>query len=65
MYTTFFAVISLVYFAAENQDNPMTQDLMKDALNGRGMLATLAKHNKSADRCTSTLNVSQMICDPI
>lgn len=34
MYTTFFSILALVYFAAENPDNPTTQAVMKDAIEG-------------------------------
>lgn len=57
MYTSFFAVLSLVYFAAENPDNPTTQAIMKDALEGKEVLASLAKRSHAADRCTATLDV--------
>lgn len=57
MYTTFFAVLSLVYFAAENPDNPTTQELIRDALAGRKILVDTAKVNVSADRCSATLDV--------
>ncbi|EMD01125.1 hypothetical protein BAUCODRAFT_197012 [Baudoinia panamericana UAMH 10762] len=56
MYTTFFAILSLVYFAAENPDNATTQAVMKDALEGRQILASLARRSMAADRCTATLN---------
>lgn len=35
MYTTFFSILALVYFAAENPDNPTTQAVMKDAIEGK------------------------------
>ncbi|KAK0362762.1 Gypsy retrotransposon integrase-like protein 1 [Friedmanniomyces endolithicus] len=56
MYTSFFAILSLVYFAAENPDNATTQAVMKDALEGRRVLASLARRSMAADRCTATLN---------
>lgn len=56
MYTTFFSILSLVYFAAENPDNPTTEALMKDALEGRRVLASIAKRSMAADRCTATLD---------
>lgn len=34
MYTTFFSILALVYFAAENPDSPTTQAVMKDAIEG-------------------------------
>jgi len=58
MYTTFFSIMSLVYFAAENPDNPTTEALMKDALEGKEVLASIAKRSMAADRCTVTLNAS-------
>ena len=57
MYTTFFSILSLVYFAAENPENPTTEALMKDALEGREALASIAKRSMAADRCTATLDV--------
>lgn len=57
MYTSFFAILSLVYFAAENPDNATMQAVMKDALEGRQTLASLATRSMAADRCTATLNV--------
>lgn len=56
MYTSFFAILSLVYFAAENPDNITTQAVMQDALEGKAVLASLARRSLAADRCTETLN---------
>ena len=56
MYTSFFAVLSLVYFAVENPDNATTQAIMKDAIEGKDVLASLAKRSHAADRCTATLD---------
>lgn len=58
MYTTFFSVMSLVYFAAENPNNATTEAVMKDAKQGKEVLASLAKRSMAADRCTVTLEVS-------
>ncbi|KAL1297122.1 hypothetical protein AAFC00_004700 [Neodothiora populina] len=55
MYTTFFSVMSLIYFAAENPDNPTTVAVMKDAMQGKEVLASLARRSMAADRCTVTL----------
>ena len=57
MYTTFFSILSLVYFAAENPDNPTTEAVMKDALEGKQVLASLTSRSMAADRCTATLDV--------
>lgn len=56
MYTTFFSILSLVYFAAENPENPTTQAVMKDAIQGRDVLASLATRSMAADRTSATLN---------
>jgi hypothetical protein len=57
MYTTFFSILALVYFAAENPDNPTTEAVMKDAIEGKEVLASLASRSMAADRCTVTLNI--------
>ncbi|KAI9846113.1 MAG: hypothetical protein M1837_004369 [Sclerophora amabilis] len=58
MYTTFFAILSLVFFVLENPDNPGSPEILKDAVEGRDTLASLAKRSIAADRCTATLAVS-------
>lgn len=57
MYTTFFAIVSLVYFVLENPNSPTGQDILKDAMEGRDTLASLAKRSMAADRCTMSLAV--------
>ncbi|ORY12527.1 fungal-specific transcription factor domain-domain-containing protein [Clohesyomyces aquaticus] len=56
MYTTFFAIVSIVYFVLENPDNPTSAELFRDALEGKEALAQFAKRSMAADRCTATLN---------
>lgn len=58
MYTTYFAILSLVFFALENPDTPTTQAILRDANEGKETLAQLAKRSMAADRCTATLSVS-------
>lgn len=58
MYTAFFAVLSLLYYAVENPESPTAQEVMRDAKEGRDTLAKLAKTNMAADRCTTTLTVN-------
>ncbi|KXL41553.1 hypothetical protein M433DRAFT_77064 [Acidomyces richmondensis BFW] len=58
MYTSFFAILSLVYFAAENPDNPTTQAVIKDAIEGKQMLESLATRSMAADRCATTLRAT-------
>ncbi|KAI9751972.1 MAG: hypothetical protein M4579_005808 [Chaenotheca gracillima] len=55
MYTTFFAILSLVFFVLENPDNLGSPEILKDAVEGRDTLQSLAKRSMAADRCTATL----------
>ncbi|KAF1985238.1 hypothetical protein K402DRAFT_422203 [Aulographum hederae CBS 113979] len=55
MYTTFFAVLSIVYFALENDGNPTSEEMLRDAYEGRNTLDELAKRSMAADRCKATL----------
>jgi len=58
MYTTYFAILSLVFFVIENPNNSASNEILKDALEGRDTLASLAKRSMAADRCTVSLTVS-------
>jgi len=66
MYTTFFSIMGLVYFAAENPDNPTTPNVMKDAIEGREVLASLASHSMARtaalQRSTECSTVFQRGC---
>ncbi|RMZ88666.1 hypothetical protein DV736_g4116, partial [Chaetothyriales sp. CBS 134916] len=55
IYTTYFAIVSLVYFVLENSTSLTSEEILKDALEGRDTLASLAKRNLAADRCTTSL----------
>ncbi|RMZ84408.1 hypothetical protein DV738_g652, partial [Chaetothyriales sp. CBS 135597] len=55
IHTTYFAIVSLVYFVLENSTSPASEEILKDALEGRDTLASLAKKNLAADRCTTSL----------
>lgn len=61
MYTTFFSIMTLVYFALENPESPTSQDVLKEAYEGKDVLEGLAKRSMAADRCTSTLRVGLTI----
>lgn len=63
MYTTFLAIISLVFFVVENPNNPSSQDIFKEAKEGKSILARLAKRSLAADRCNQTLAV-RLIMSP-
>lgn len=59
MYTTYFAILSLVFFVLENPDLSTAKDgILKDALEGKTTLAALAKKSMAADRCAQSLTVS-------
>ena len=59
MYTTYFAILSLLFFVIENPDSPTAKDgVLKDAMEGKHTLAGLAKKSLAADRCSQSLNVS-------
>lgn len=57
MYTTYFAILSLVYFVLENPESATSKDILRDAMEGKDTLASLAKRSMAADRCTSSLSV--------
>lgn len=57
MYTTYFAILSLVFFILGNPDSPTAKEILKDAMEGRDTLAALAKRSLAADRCTHSLAV--------
>ena len=57
MYTTFFAIISLVFFVLENPRSSMAEDILKDAYEGKDTLAGLAAKSHAADRCSKVLAV--------
>jgi hypothetical protein len=58
MYTTFFAILSLVYFVLENPDKAGSQEILADACSGRDALKALARRSMAADRCSVALGVS-------
>ena len=58
MYTTFFAVISLVFYVLENPQNSTSAEILRDAHEGKDTLASLAKRSLAAARCSRTLTVS-------
>jgi len=58
MYTTYLAILALVFFVLENPSSPTGKDILKDAIEGRETLASLAKRSWAADRCSQSLAVS-------
>lgn len=63
MYTTFFAIISLLFYVLENPHGSGAEDILKDAYEGKDTLAALAAKSLAADRCSQTLTVSKVEID--
>lgn len=59
LYTEFFAVLSLVFYATENPEKPGSNEVLADARAGRQMIADLAEKSMSAERVTGALKVSK------
>lgn len=57
MYTEFFSVLSLVFYAIENPEKPGSAEVLADARAGRQMIADLAERSQSAERVTLALKV--------
>ncbi|KAF2433222.1 hypothetical protein EJ08DRAFT_647599 [Tothia fuscella] len=55
MYTTFFAILSLVFYALENPENDASRDVLRVAKEGKDTLQQLTKRSMAADRCSATL----------
>ncbi|KAL8699941.1 MAG: hypothetical protein Q9224_001196 [Gallowayella concinna] len=55
MYTNFFAVLSLVFYVIENPRNTASQEILRDAHEGRDTLACLAPRSMAADRSSQYL----------
>ncbi|KAF2665000.1 hypothetical protein BT63DRAFT_417543 [Microthyrium microscopicum] len=55
MYTTFFAILSLVFYALENPEDNSSQDVLKVAREAKETLESLARRSMAADRCAATL----------
>jgi hypothetical protein len=60
LYTEFFAVLSLVFYAIENPEKPGSSEVLADARAGRKMIADLADKTQSAERVTSALKVCRL-----
>lgn len=58
MYTTFFAIVSILYFVLENSTSPTSFELLRDAVEGKEVLAYFSTRSMAADRCSMALKVS-------
>jgi hypothetical protein len=56
-YTTFFSIISLVYFVLENLDKAGSEEILADVNDGKAALNGLAMRSQAADRCSTALKV--------
>lgn len=65
MYTTFFAILSLVFFVLENPDKPGSQEILADANDGKDALNGLARRSQAADRCSISLRVSSLSLETV
>lgn len=61
MYTTFFAVVSILYFVCENPTSPTSFELLRDAVEGKEVLAYFSSRSIAADSCSVALKVSLVI----
>ncbi|KAH8701285.1 fungal-specific transcription factor domain-containing protein [Phaeosphaeriaceae sp. PMI808] len=55
MYTTFFAIVSILYFVLENPTNPTSFELLRDAVEGKEVLSFFSRRSMAADRCSTAL----------
>ncbi|KAF1941629.1 transcriptional activator Mut3p [Clathrospora elynae] len=55
MYTTFFAIVSILYFVLENPTSSTSFELLRDAMEGKEVLEYFAKRSLAADRCSTAL----------
>jgi hypothetical protein len=58
LYTEFFAVLSLVFYAIENPEKLGSAEVLGDAAAGRDMIANLREKSQAAERVTNSLSVS-------
>ncbi|KIM94437.1 hypothetical protein OIDMADRAFT_136340 [Oidiodendron maius Zn] len=56
--TTFFSIISLVYFVLENPDEDESQKILANANDGKDALTGFGRESMTADRCSTALNAS-------
>lgn len=57
MYTTFFSVITLLYYVLENPTDVTSLAILGDAEIGRDLLASLKERSLAAKRCSMALAV--------
>lgn len=58
LYTVFFGILSLVFYALENPDKPGSAEMLAEAAAAKDMINSLTRRSLTADRVAETLNVS-------
>lgn len=56
LYTEYFAILSLVFYALENPDKPGSCEIFTDAAAGREMVKNMASRSFAADRISGSLD---------
>ncbi|KAL8331815.1 hypothetical protein RB593_002276 [Gaeumannomyces tritici] len=56
LYTQYFAILSLLFYALENPDKPGTAEILADAHAGKELVASLSNRSLAADRVTEALS---------
>jgi hypothetical protein len=59
IYTTFFSIITLIYYATVNPPDPTSQAVLEDARVGIDCLNSIGGTSPAANRCASVLVVSK------
>ena len=62
LYTEYFAILALVFYALENPEKQGSAEILADATAGKEVIASLAQRSMAADRVTGALSVSGVNC---
>lgn len=58
LYTEFFAIISLVFYALENPGKAGSDEILADATAGKDMIKSISKLSAAAEKVSGLLDVS-------
>ena len=64
LYSEFFAILSLVFYATENPQKPGTAEVLADAMAGKDMIVDIADKSFSAERVSRALGVRPLPVRP-
>ena len=59
LYTEFFAILSLVFYATENPQKHGTAEVLADAIAGKDMIADYIEQSLAAERVSKALDVRE------